>query len=62
MKRLDFEKLYAPREVAAMFRVTPKTVSRWADLGRIAFIRTPGGHKRFRESEVNRKLKEELGD
>ncbi|WP_245533479.1 BldC family transcriptional regulator [Actinoalloteichus sp. AHMU CJ021] len=35
-----------------MFRVDPKTVTRWATAGRIGSIRTPGGHRRFRESEV----------
>jgi len=35
-----------------MFRVDPKTVTRWAAAGRIGSIRTPGGHRRFRESEV----------
>jgi excisionase family DNA binding protein len=35
-----------------MFRVDPKTVTRWASTGRIGSIRTPGGHHRFRESEV----------
>ena len=36
-----------------MLRVDPKTVTRWASTGRIGFIRTPGGHRRFRASEVN---------
>jgi len=39
-----------------MFRVDPKTVTRWAAAGRIGSIRTPGGHLRFRESEVNQLL------
>lgn len=46
------ERLLTPGEVAAKFRVDPKTVSRWAAGGRIGSIRTPGGHRRFRESEV----------
>ena len=46
------ERLLAPGEVAALFRVDPKTVTRWAAAGRIGSIRTPGGHRRFRESEV----------
>jgi excisionase family DNA binding protein len=44
--------LMTPAEVAALFRVDPKTVTRWASAGRISAIRTPGGHCRFRESEV----------
>jgi excisionase family DNA binding protein len=46
------ERLLTPGEVAALFRVDPKTVTRWAAAGRISSIRTPGGHRRFRESEV----------
>ena len=46
------EQLLTPGEVARMFRVDPKTVTRWAASGRIGSIRTPGGHRRFRESEV----------
>lgn len=46
------DRLLTPGEVAAMFRVDPKTVTRWASAGRIGSIRTPGGHRRFRESEV----------
>ena len=44
--------LLTPGEVAQMFRVDSKTVTRWAAAGRIGSIRTPGGHRRFRESEV----------
>jgi excisionase family DNA binding protein len=48
----DEDRLLTPSEVAAMFRVDPKSVSRWAVAGRIGCVRTPGGHRRFRESEV----------
>lgn len=48
--------LLTPAEVAAVFRVDPKTVTRWAAAGRITSIRTPGGHRRFRRSEVDRLL------
>jgi excisionase family DNA binding protein len=44
-----------------MFRVNPKTVTRWARAGRISAVRTLGGHRRFRASEI-RKLLEEVGD
>ena len=50
------ERLLTPGEVAALFRVDPKTVTRWASVGRIGSIRTPGGHRRFRESEVREML------
>ena len=50
------EKLLTPSEVAAIFRVDPKTVTRWAKAGKIGSIRTLGGHRRFRESEVRELL------
>jgi excisionase family DNA binding protein len=46
------EALLTPAEVAAMFRVDPKTVTRWAKAGKLSSIRTLGGHRRYRESEV----------
>lgn len=50
------EPLLTPAEVASMFRVDPKTVTRWAKAGRISAIRTPGGHRRYREAEVRKLL------
>jgi excisionase family DNA binding protein len=44
--------LLTPSEVAVMFRVNPKTVTRWARAGKISAIRTLGGHRRFRASEI----------
>jgi excisionase family DNA binding protein len=46
------DRLMTPGEVAMLFRVDPKTVSRWAISGRIPSVRTPGGHRRFREEDV----------
>ena len=51
------EKLLTPAEVAALFRVDPKTVTRWAKAGKLTSIRTLGGHRRYKESEVNALLK-----
>jgi excisionase family DNA binding protein len=51
------DRLLTPGEVATLFRVDPKTVTRWASAGRINSIRTPGGHRRFRESEVRALLR-----
>lgn len=48
----DAEPLLTPAEVAALFRVDPKTVTRWAKAGKLSSIRTLGGHRRYRESEV----------
>jgi excisionase family DNA binding protein len=48
----EAEALLTPAEVATMFRVDPKTVTRWAKAGKLTSIRTLGGHRRYRESEV----------
>ena len=53
MKReLEFDSLLTPSEVAGMFAVDPKTVTRWAKAGKLTSIRTLGGHRRYRETEV----------
>ena len=56
MGSLEHERLLTPAEVAALFRVDPKTVTRWAQAGKLTAIRTLGGHRRYRESEVSRLL------
>jgi excisionase family DNA binding protein len=43
--------------VASLFRVDPKTVTRWAKAGKLTSIRTLGGHRRYKESEVRALLK-----
>lgn len=47
------ETLLTPSEVAALFRVDPKTVTRWAKLGKLTAVRTLGGHRRYLKSEVD---------
>lgn len=59
-----------PGEVAKVFRVDPKTVSRWAEQGRFPKLddgtpgafKTPGGHWRFRAASVDAVLRGESGD
>ena len=46
------EELLTPSEVAKLFRVDPKTVTRWAKAGKLDSIRTLGGHRRYRATEV----------
>ena len=48
----ESEVLLTPSEVASLFRVDPKTVTRWAKAGKLTAIRTLGGHRRYRQSEV----------
>lgn len=49
--------LMTPAEVAAKFKVDPKTVTRWANAGHLTSIRTLGGHRRFKQSEVEALLR-----
>ena len=56
MKGQNDDALLTPAEVAALFRVDPKTVTRWAKAGKLSSIRTLGGHRRYRAEEVQRFL------
>jgi excisionase family DNA binding protein len=49
---VDTAPLLTPAEVATMFRVDPKTVTRWAKAGKLTSVRTLGGHRRYPETEV----------
>jgi excisionase family DNA binding protein len=44
--------LLTTAEVAALFRVDAKAVTRWAKAGKLDAIRTPGGRYRIREASV----------
>ena len=57
-KTMQGGKLLTPGEVAALFRVDPKTVTRWAKTGKLSSIRTLGGHRRFPQTEVEDRLRE----
>jgi excisionase family DNA binding protein len=50
---VETDALLTPAEVAALFRVDPKTVTRWAKAGKLTSIRTLGGHRRYHEAEVH---------
>lgn len=44
--------LMTPRQVADMFHVDPKTVTRWAKQGKLPSFKTPGGHRRYRRVDL----------
>lgn len=48
--------LMTPGEVAALFRVDTKSVARW---GRLAAVRTPGGHRRYKREDVRALLEDD---
>jgi excisionase family DNA binding protein len=56
------DRLLKPAEVAAIFRVNPKTVAQWAEMGRLPYIRLPGGQRRYRESDVQAALARAAGN
>ncbi len=47
------ERLLTPSQVAEIFQVDPKTVTRWARKGKLKVVRTFGGHRRYLAEEVN---------
>lgn len=49
---VETQALLTTTEVAGLFRVDPKTVTRWANSGKLTSLRTLGNHRRFLESEV----------
>lgn len=53
---LDDGGLLTPSEVAKLFRVDPRTVTRWAQAGKLSSLTTLGGHRRYRLEEVERLL------
>jgi excisionase family DNA binding protein len=50
--------LLKPKEVAAAFRVSTRTLQRWENAGLIRAMRTLGGHRRYRRSDVVRAFEE----
>ena len=52
MPDFEVEPLLTPAQVASIFKVDSKTVSRWAKQGKLTSYRTPGGHRRYKEAEV----------
>lgn len=52
-RKIVGEEMLTAGEVARLFRVDPKTVTRWADKGLLHAVRVyPAAQRRFRLSEV----------
>ncbi len=64
MNKFRFEeRLMTPREAARVFGVNRKTLTRWVDKGKLTVVRTLGGHRRYKETEIRalwEKAQEEL--
>ena len=50
----EAQELLTPAEVARLFAVEPKTVTRWARDGKLSSVRTLGGHRRFPADQIRR--------
>ena len=55
----SFPKYLRAAKVAAILQVPAKTVSRWATEGKLPFLKTLGGHRRYPAAEI-RQLADEL--
>lgn len=53
------KQLLTPQEVALLFRVDLKTVSRWAKSGKLPGLKTPGNHWRFFSADIYALLEDE---
>ena len=58
-RRVEGPGMLTPAEVAELFHVTPYTVTRWAEAGKLKRIRTPGGTSRYFRDEIEALLRGE---
>lgn len=49
---MDDNSILTPSEVAELFAVNAKTVTRWARQGKLKSIKTLGGHRRYRVVDI----------
>ena len=61
MPQLTEPRYLRTAQVAELLHVSPKTVSRWAQVGRLPYLRTLGGHRRYPDREI-RALLETLSE
>lgn len=55
---LPNDAVLTPAELAHVFKVDPKTITRWSSAGKLESIRTLGGHRRYLKLDVVRAMKE----
>lgn len=55
---MDMKQSFSTSEVAKYCHVTPDTIRKWAEAGRIQVFKTPGGHRRIRREDLLRFLRE----
>ena len=52
IQRNEDDRLMTPGETATVFRVSVRSLQRWSALGLLEAEQTPGGHRRYRASDV----------
>ena len=57
-RRLGRESLFSPKTVAKAIGVSESSLKRWCDAGKISAMKTAGGHRRLRQSQVVSFLRE----
>lgn len=55
------EKLLTSHQVAKLLNVWPETLRRWEKEGKLTPLRTPGGHRRYKESQIKKLLGKNQG-
>ncbi len=55
---MESKQSFSTSEVARFCHVTPDTVRKWAEAGRIPVFKTPGGHRRIRRDDLVQFLRE----
>ncbi len=48
----DSEEYLSRAQVADLFNVSPSTITRWADEGKLTCVRTLGGHRRYLTQDI----------
>ena len=55
---MTLDPMFLPAAAAAKLGVNVRTLREWRAAGHIKSVRTPGGHHRYRQSEIDRLLAE----
>jgi excisionase family DNA binding protein len=61
IKKIFEDRLLKIDEAATLLGVTPQTLRNWDKSGKLKSVRTEGGHRRYKESEINALRMEQMG-
>ena|SRR3981189_2431579 len=60
IKKVNVQRLLAPREAANILGISYPTLKQWIYRGKLKTAKTPGGHHRVPESEIDRLIPKNL--